>query len=197
MGKGRLEAFRDGVIAILITIMVLEIRVPHGDDLSAFRPLLPVLSSYVLSFVDIGIYWNNHHHMLHATRLIDGRVLWSNLHLLFWLSLVPIFTAWLGDNLSAPWPAAAYGGVLLMAGVAFTLLKIAIIAVNGPDSLLAEAVGSTSRERCPSSCTSWRCFWPSCARGSRRVFISSWPSMWFAPDPRIEKAVARKGEKGD
>ncbi len=194
MGKGRLEAFSDGVIAILITIMVLEIKVPHGDEPSALRPVLPVLLSYVLSFVYIGIYWNNHHHMLHATRRVDGRVLWANLHLLFWLSLVPLATMWLGDNPSAPWPTAAYGGVLLMSGIAFTFLKVAIIAVNGPDSLLAVAVGADLKGK-----VSLAFYVLAMLVAFERPWISEVlyvlvAVMWFAPDPRIEKAVATKGE---
>src|SRR5262245_66375184 len=122
MGKGRLEAFSDGVIAIIITIMVLELRVPHGADLAALRPLVPVLGSYVLSFVYIGIYWNNHHHMFHAVGQVNGRILWSNLHLLFWLSLIPITTGWMGENHFAALPVAFYGAVLLMSGVAYSIL---------------------------------------------------------------------------
>src|SRR5919199_2025966 len=127
MGKGRLEAFSDGVIAIIITIMVLEMKVPHGENLAALRPLLPVFLSYVLSFVYVGIYWNNHHHMLHATKRIDGRILWANLHLLFWLSLFPFATGWMGENHFAAVPTALYGLVLLMAAIAYYLLEQAII----------------------------------------------------------------------
>src|SRR6266581_3349305 len=123
MGKGRLEAFSDGVLAILITIMVLELRVPHGADLAALVPLVPVLLSYVLSFVFIGIYWNNHHHMLAATHKVNGRILWANLHLLFWLSLIPFVTSWIGENHFAPLPTAVYGVVLLLAGLAYVLLQ--------------------------------------------------------------------------
>src|SRR5215213_7409709 len=128
MGTGRLEAFSDAVLAIIMTIMVLELRVPHEADLAALRPLLPVLLSYVLSFVYIGIYWNNHHHMLHVTRRVDGAILWANLHLLFWLSLVPFVTAWMGENHFAAVPTAAYGVVLLLAAVAYWVLQRAIIA---------------------------------------------------------------------
>src|SRR2546428_6182701 len=141
MGKGRLEAFSDGVIAVIITIMVLELKAPHGTDLAALAPLAPALLTYVLSFVFIGIYWNNHHHMLHAAQHIDGRVLWANLHLLFWLSLVPFTTGWVGENPTAPIPPAIYGGVVLTAGVAGWLLREALVNRNGPDSLLARAVG--------------------------------------------------------
>jgi uncharacterized membrane protein len=136
----RLEAFSDGVIAILITIMVLELKVPHGFDLAALRPLVPKLSSYALSFVFIGIYWNNHHHMLHLVERVDGRILWANLHLLFWLSLTPFATAWMGESLAAPVPTAAYGVVLLLAAVSYTILQAAIIAHQGPGSKLRAAV---------------------------------------------------------
>ena len=141
MGSGRLEAFSDGVIAIIITIMVLELKVPHEPALGALRPLIPVFLSYVLSFVYLGIYWNNHHHMLHATRHIDGSVLWANLHLLFWLSLVPFSTAWMGENHFAATPTAFYGFVLLMAAIAYFILQYRIIHREGRDSVLARAVG--------------------------------------------------------
>ncbi|WP_374562367.1 TMEM175 family protein [Ideonella sp.] len=142
MGKGRLEAFSDGVIAIIITIMVLEMKVPHGDSLAALAPLLPVFLSYVLSFVYVGIYWNNHHHLLHATTRVSARVLWANLHLLFWLSLFPFATGWMGENHFAAWPSALYGVVLLMAAIAYWLLQQAIIASEGPASVLKQALGS-------------------------------------------------------
>ena len=141
MHKTRLEAFSDGVLAIIITIMVLELKVPHGDDLAVLRPLLPVFLSYVLSFVYIGIYWNNHHHMMHAAKQVSGGVLWANLHLLFWLSLLPFVTGWMGENHFAPMPAALYGVVMLMAAIAYWLLARAIIAAEGSDSLLARAIG--------------------------------------------------------
>src|ERR671921_1379529 len=140
MGKSRLEAFSDGVLAIIITIMVLELRVPHDASLAALQPLWGVFLSYVLSFLYLGIYWNNHHHMLHATDHVDGRVLWANLHLLFWLSLVPFVTDWMGENHSEPIPTAAYGVVLLMAGLAYTVLQRVIIASQGPASPLAAVV---------------------------------------------------------
>src|SRR5512135_13591 len=141
MGKTRLEAFSDGVIAILITIMVLELHVPRGADWAALRPLLPVILSYVLSFVYLAIYWNNHHHMLHVVQKVGGGILWANLHLLFWLSLVPFVTGWMGENRFAPAPTAAYGVVLLMAALAYWLLQRIIIARQGPGSVLAAAVG--------------------------------------------------------
>src|SRR5689334_25277620 len=141
MQKSRLEAFSDGVIAIIITIMVLELKVPHGADLAALQPLVPVILNYVLSFTYVGIYWNNHHHLLHATKRIDGRILWANLHLLFWLSLFPFATGWMGENHLAPIPTAAYGLVLLMAAIAYYLLERLIIAGQGRDSVLAAALG--------------------------------------------------------
>ena len=140
MGKNRLEAFSDGVIAIIITIMVLELKVPHGEGIQTLVPLIPVFLSYVLSFVYLGIYWNNHHHMLHATRTVTGTILWANLHLLFWLSLVPFATGWMGENHFAAAPSALYGVVLLMAGVAYWILQQLIIASQGPDSILKKAV---------------------------------------------------------
>src|SRR5213083_2197829 len=141
MGKGRLEAFSDGVIAVIITIMVLELKAPHGTDLAALAPLAPALLTYVLSFVFVGIYWNNHHHMLHAAQHIDGRVLWANLHLLFWLSLIPFTTGWMGENHFAAAPSALYGVVLLMSAIAYWILQQLIIASQGRDSLLKRAVG--------------------------------------------------------
>src|SRR5262245_46378646 len=141
MSKGRLEAFSDGVIAIIITIMVLELRVPEGTDLAALRPLIPVFLSYVLSFVFLGIYWNNHHHLFQAVRHVNGPILWANLHLLFWLSLVPFVTGWMGENHFAPWPVALYGVVLILSGSAYYMLSRVLIAYQGQDSTLATALG--------------------------------------------------------
>jgi len=141
MSKGRLEAFSDGVIAILITIMVLELKVPHGTDLRALSSLLPVLCTYVLSFVFLGIYWNNHHHLFQAVKRVDGRILWANLHLLFWLSLVPFFTAWMGENSLAPVPIAIYGADLFLAGCAYFILAQLLIGLHGRDSTLGRAIG--------------------------------------------------------
>jgi uncharacterized membrane protein len=142
MSKGRVEAFSDGVIAIIITIMVLEMKVPHGKEISTLRPLLPTFLSYVLSFVYVGIYWNNHHHMLHAANRVTGPVLWANLHLLFWLSLFPFATGWMGENHFAAAPSALYGAVLFMAAVAYWVLQQTLIAVEGPGSILSKAVGT-------------------------------------------------------
>lgn len=147
MKTNRLEAFSDGVLAIIITIMVLELKAPHSADLDALRPLLPSLLTYLLSFVYLGIYWNNHHHLLHATPRINGAIMWANLNLLFWLSLVPFFTAWLGENHSAPWPAALYGGVLLMAALSYTILQATIVSHLGRDSKLARSLGSDLKGR--------------------------------------------------
>ena len=141
MKKGRLEAFSDGVIAILITIMVLELKIPHGTDLEALRPLLPVFLTYVLSFAYLAIYWNNHHHMLHATDQINGKILWANMHLLFWLSLIPFVTGWMGENHFAPLPTAVYGAVLLAAAIAYFVLQTTIIRQQGPNSKLRAAIG--------------------------------------------------------
>ena len=141
MGTERLEAFSDGVIAIIITIMVLELKVPQGADLASLRELAPVLASYVLSFVYVAIYWNNHHHLLHACERINGAIMWANMHLLFWLSLVPFVTAWAGSHRDAPVPAALYGVVLLMAGVAYFIMERQMVRENGPQSMLAEALG--------------------------------------------------------
>jgi uncharacterized membrane protein len=189
MSKGRMEAFSDGVIAIIITVMVLELRVPHGDELAALRPLIPVFLSYVLSFVFLGIYWSNHHHLLHAIAHVDGRVLWANLHLLFWLSLIPFVTAWMGENHFAAWPVALYGIVLLLAAVAYFILTRALIALHGRDSVLATAVGRDRKGKV--SVVLYLAALP-------LAFVSSWIScalyvlvaiLWLIPDRRIEKTL--------
>ena len=169
MGKNRIEAFSDGVIAIIITIMVLELKVPHGEGIETLLPLIPVFLSYVLSFVYLGIYWNNHHHMFHTIQKVTGPMLWANLHLLFWLSLVPFATGWMGENHFAAGPSALYGVVLLMAGIAYVILQQLIIESQGPDSILKKAVrrdwkGKVSR-RC---CTPPPFLWPSGSNGSPR-----------------------------
>jgi uncharacterized membrane protein len=190
VSKGRLEAFSDGVIAILITIMVLELKVPHGVDLQALRPILPVFLTYVLSFVMLGIYWNNHHHMLQLAEHIDGRILWANLHLLFWLSLIPFVTGWMGENHFASLPTAAYGVVLLMAGLAYLILQAAIIAHHGPRSRLAAAVGKDLKGK--ASFVLYLAAVP-------LAFVREWIAdaiyvlvalMWLLPDRRIETRVA-------
>jgi uncharacterized membrane protein len=189
MGKNRLEAFSDGVIAIIITIMVLELKVPHGESPDSLRPLLPVFLSYVLSFVYVGIYWNNHHHMLHASTRVSGPVLWANLHLLFWLSLFPFATGWMGENHFAAWPSALYGVVLLMAACAYWVLQQAIIAAEGPDSLLKSALGNDWKGR-----ISPLLYLTAIASTFWRPWIASLiyvlvALMWLVPDRRIERAL--------
>ena len=190
MSKGRLEAFSDGVIAILITIMVLELRVPRGDDLGALRPLLPVFLTYVLSFVFLGIYWNNHHHMLHATDRVNGKILWANLHLLFWLSLVPFVTGWMGENHFASLPTAVYGAVMLLAAVAYTILQRVILKHQGPDSRLAAAVGKDRKGKLSLACY---------VLAIPLAFVHQWISdalyvfvalLWLIPDRRIESKLS-------
>jgi len=190
MGKGRIEAFSDGVIAIIITIMVLELKVPHGTDLASLRPLWPVFLSYVLSFVYLGIYWNNHHHLLHATERISGTVLWANLHLLFWLSLVPFVTAWMGENHFAAAPTALYGAVMLAAAIAYWVLLRTILAAQGRHSLLATAVGRDVKGKL--SPLLYLIAIP-------LAFVREWIAgalyatvalIWLIPDPRIERRVS-------
>jgi uncharacterized membrane protein len=185
--KTRLEAFSDGVIAILITIMVLELKPPASADVTALKPLLPTFFSYVLSFVYLAIYWNNHHHMLHATKQVNGRVMWANLHLLFWLSLFPFTSAWLGKTHGAPWPTALYGLVLLMASLAYPILQRSIVKLEGKDSMLAVALGKTQKEK-----ISMACYITAIAL----AFITPWIAntlyviaalLWIVPDTRIER----------
>ena len=189
MGKTRLEAFSDGVLAIIITIMVLEMRVPHGENLMALKPLLPVFVSYVLSFIYIGIYWNNHHHMLHVTQHVSGGVLWANLHLLFWLSLVPFVTAWMGENHFAAAPLALYGVVLFMAAIAYFILQRAIIAKHGVDSVLSVAIGKNIKGKL--SILLYAIAIPV-------AFVAQWLAgtlyilvalIWLIPDRRIEHTM--------
>ena len=190
MGKNRLEAFSDGVIAILITIMVLEMKVPHGAELSALRPMLPVFLSYVLSFVYLAIYWNNHHHMLHAMQKVNGATLWANAHLLFWLSLVPFVTGWMGENDFASAPLALYGFVLLMAAIAYWILQRVIVAHNGHQSTLAKAVGRDLKGNLSpiiyliGIASAFWCEWLS---GAMYVLVAF---MWLVPDRRIERVIA-------
>ncbi len=192
MESNRLEAFSDGVLAIIITIMVLELKVPRGVDLAALRSLLPVFSSYVLSFIYVGIYWNNHHHLFHSTKHVSAAILWANLHLLFWLSLFPLATAWMGENHAAPMPSAVYGLVLLMAAIAYYLLQCAIIAHEGRDSLLARALGRDWKGKL--SPVVYLAAMP-------LAFVSTWISsglyafialLWLIPDRRIERALERR-----
>ena len=189
MDTTRLEAFSDGVVAIIITIMVLELKVPHGSDIAALRPLAPVILSYVLSFVYIGIYWNNHHHMLHVTDRVSGGILWANLHLLFWLSLVPFVTAWMGENEFAPIPTAAYGVVLLMAGISYYILQQVIIASQGPQSILRAAIGRDWKGKLSPVCYAVAIpsavWWPWIAG----VIYAGVAIIWLVPDRRIEKVI--------
>jgi uncharacterized membrane protein len=190
MGKGRLEAFSDGVIAIIITIMVLELKVPHEPSLEALRPMIPILLSYVLSFVFVGIYWNNHHHLLHAVQRVNGNILWANLHLLFWLSVIPFVTAWMGENHFATIPVAIYGVVLLMCAIAFTILARVLVAHHGRDSTLAIALGSDQKGKI--SLLFYATAIPLAFWDSRiaMAFYVAVALIWFLPDRRIEKLVA-------
>jgi uncharacterized membrane protein len=194
MGTGRLEAFSDGVIAIIITIMVLDLKVPHGEGFEALQPLVPILLLYLLSFVYVGIYWNNHHHLLHAAGKVTGAILWANLHLLFWLSLVPFTTGWMGENRSAAAPSALYGFVLLMAGVAYVILQRLIIAAQGSHSILKQALGRDWKGKASPALYAIAIF---CAFQSPMlsqtiyVFVAL---MWLIPDRRIERALAKHGE---
>lgn len=189
MTTNRMEAFSDGVVAIIITIMVLELRPPHDTTLAGLRPLIPVLGSYVMSFIYLGIYWNNHHHLLHITQHIDGRALWVNLHLLFWLSLVPFVTAWMGENHFSQWPVALYGGVLLMAAIAYTILVRELLGVPG-NELLASALGSDFKGKISMVIYTL---------GISLSFVSPWIGlaayvavavMWLIPDRRIERKIS-------
>jgi TMEM175 potassium channel family protein len=193
MTKTRLEAFSDGVLAIIITIMVLELKVPHGDTFAALKPLLPAFLAYVLSFVYVGIYWNNHHHMLHAATRVGGAVLWANLHLLFWLSLLPFVTGWMDENHFAAIPTALYGCVLLMAAIAYFILQGSIIATEGKDSVLARAVGKDRKGN-----VSLLVY----AAAIPVAFFNPWVSqacyvavalLWLVPDRRIERALSDHG----
>ena len=190
MSKSRVEAFSDGVLAIIITIMVLELAVPHGDSLSALRPLIPIFLIYVLSFVHLGIYWNNHHHLLQATRQVDGRVLWANLHLLFWLSPIPFVTGWMGENEFAAWPVALYGTILLFSAIAYFILSQTLVSIHDRDSILATAVGRDFKGQI--SVAIYLVAIP-------LAFVSAWIAgglyvavaiMWLVPDRRTERTLA-------
>jgi uncharacterized membrane protein len=195
MGKNRLEAFSDGVLAIIITIMVLELKVPHEPDFASLKPTLPVFLSYVLSFLYVGIYWNNHHHLFHTTRHVSAGMLWANLHLLFWLSLFPFATAWMGENHAAPAPTALYGVVLLMAAIAYYLLQIAILRREGRDSVLAAALGRDWKGKLSPLIY---------LAGIAVAFVGPWMSnvlyasaalLWLVPDRRIERALRGAGNE--
>lgn len=190
MKKGRLEAFSDGVLAIILTIMVLELKIPHGENLQDLTPMLPIFLSYVLSFIFVGIYWSNHHHLFHAVENVDGKTLWANLHLLFWLSLVPVATAWIGEHHTSPWPAAMYGVVLIMAAIAYYILTKALFAAHGKNEMLERALGNDFKGKI--SVVIYAIAIPS-------AFVSCWLSytlyilvavMWLVPDRRIEKNLS-------
>ncbi|WP_333601378.1 TMEM175 family protein [Flavobacterium sp.] len=187
MNKNRLEAFSDGVLAIIITIMVLEFKVPEGMDCNALRPLLPKFLSYVLSFIYIGIYWNNHHHMMHTVRRVNGAILWANLHLLFWLSLIPFATAWIGDNHFAPFPMMMYGVILLMNGVAYFILQGFILKQQGENSLLKKAIGSDYKGKSSpilyTIAVLFANYYP-LVSGVIYILVAL---MWLVPDKRIER----------
>jgi len=194
MGKNRLEAFSDGVLAIIITIMVLELKVPHATGLAGLKPLLPVFLSYVLSFIYVGIYWNNHHHLFQAAKQVSGGVLWANLHLLFWLSLFPLTTDWMGENQLAATPTAVYGFVLLMAAIAYQILEYTIIAKEGRDSLLASAIGGDWKGKLSTVIyliAILLAFVNSWIAGTLYVFAAL---LWLIPDPRIEKEIEKREE---
>ena len=191
MSKSRLEAFSDGVIAIIITIMVLELKIPEGNTLSSLAPLAPKFLSYLLSFVFVGIYWNNHHHLMHVVERINGRVLWANMHLLFWLSIVPFGTGWMGENELSSTPVAVYGFILLMAGFAYYLLTRALLAIHGEGTRLAAAININTKEYISLA---------SYASGVLLSFVNPWIAVglyvfvaviWFIPDPRVEKALEK------
>jgi uncharacterized membrane protein len=196
MKSSRLEAFSDGVIAIIITIMVLELKVPHTADLAALKPLLPVFLSYVLSFLYVGIYWNNHHHLLHSTKHVTGGILWANLHLLFWLSLFPFVTGWMGENHFTPVPTALYGLVMLLAAIAYYILQCIILAQQGPDSRLAASLGRDLKGKLSPVLY---------AIAIAASFIRPWIAgaiyvlvalMWLIPDRRIARVVDERGHAG-
>ncbi len=192
MNKGRLEAFSDGVIAVIITIMVLDLKAPHGEGFEALRPLIPTFLMYVLSFVYVGIYWNNHHHMFHAANKVTGGVLWANLHLLFWLSLIPFTTGWMGENHFTAAPAALYGFVLLMASIAYWILQNSIIAAEGPECPLKEAIGRDWKGKASPTlyllailCA----YWQPVVSETIYALVAL---MWLIPDRRIERVVAKE-----
>lgn len=192
--KGRLEAFSDGVIAIIITIMVLELKVPHNASLSALFPLIHVFISYLLSFVYVGIYWNNHHHMLHAAKSVSGKILWANMHLLFWLSMIPFVTAWMGENHFEMWPVVFYGFVLLMNAIAYAILAVCLVSHHGKDSLIARALGNDWKGKLSIFI---------CVVAIGISFVNAWIGLglytllaivWLIPDKRIERMLVEGGE---
>jgi uncharacterized membrane protein len=196
MTTGRMEAFSDGVIAIIITIMVLEMKIPHGSSLSALEPVLPVFLGYVLSFLYVGIYWNNHHHMLHACNAVTGGILWANLHLLFWLSLFPFTAGWMGENHFTALPTALYGLVLLMAGIAYVLLQQTIIRAQGPDSLLKKAIGRDWKGKLSPLLYVLAIFITFRSPSIAQAILLAAALIWLIPDRRIEKSLAVERVQG-
>ena len=190
MSKGRLEAFSDGVLAIIITIMVLELKVPHGTEIADLQPLFPVFVSYLLSFVYIGIYWNNHHHMLHAASKVTGGILWANQHLLFWLSLVPFVTAWMGENHFAATPVALYGVILFMAACAYFILARALASHHGPESRIARAIGEDFKGKISVAIYAIALLLAFYLPAAAGVLYALVAIMWLVPDRRIEKVLA-------
>ncbi|WP_183559169.1 TMEM175 family protein [Mucilaginibacter sp. SP1R1] len=188
-GKSRIEAFSDGVIAIIITIMVLEMKVPHGDNIESLKPLIPVFLSYILSFIYVGIYWNNHHHMMQVVKSVNGSVLWANLHLLFWLSLIPFVTGWMGENHFTKWPVMFYGFVLMMNGAAYTILEKSLIRHHGENSLIAKAVGNDWKSKISVVIylAAIGVSWVSAIAGF--ILYGFVAAMWFIPDKRIENKI--------
>jgi len=195
MTTARLEAFSDGVFAVIITIMVLELKVPHGIDWEALRPLMPVFLTYVLSFVFLGIYWNNHHHMMHVTDHVTGGIMWANLHLLFWLSLTPFVTAWMGENYFAPLPTAVYGGVLLCAAISYTILQTVIIRDEGPHSKLATAVKNDVKGKLSMALYVVAIPMAFVHQAISAALYVTVAVMWFIPDPRIERKIHAHDER--
>jgi uncharacterized membrane protein len=196
MTKGRVEAFSDGVVAIIITIMVLELHAPPGTTLTSLYPLIPVMLSYILSFVFVGIYWNNHHHLFQAARQVNGACLWANLHLLFWLSLIPFVTSWMGEHPSAAWPVALYGVVLWCAGLAYYILARALIAHHGQDSVLATALGNDRKGKLSLVFYSAAIPLAFVSTGLALILYVVVAVMWLIPDRRIEKTLTPEGRPG-
>ena len=192
MNKNRLEAFSDGVIAIIITIMVLELKIPHGDNWQSLQNLLPKLISYIISFVYVAIYWNNHHHMVHTVKNVSGGILWANTHLLFWLSLIPFVTAWAGENEFSEWPVAAYSFVLLMAAIAYYILSRTIVSVHGKESLLSTAIGKGLKEKISVLAYALAVIFAFIWREISLFLILAIAVLWLVPDKRIERRLKEK-----
>jgi uncharacterized membrane protein len=197
MSKGRMEAFSDGVLAIIITIMVLEIKVPHGDNLASLRSNIPIFLSYILSFVNVGIYWNNHHHMLHTVHYVNGKTLWANMHLLFWLSLFPFATDWMGENHFTVWPVALYGIIMFMAGLAYYILLHTLIRLHGKDSLLATAIGGDRKGIISNVIYAIGIALSFVSPAIGLTLYATVAAIWLIPDTRIEKLLYTKDGKNE